>query len=432
MNRVYVMKIRLFTTSKITALALSFALLLPFASCQKYGPGGNDPALVRKVLILYADGYNNLPANMKDDIKDLGTSSPRDYLRDRYTVLVFKHLAVNYDYSKKVHPVLTELYKDADGHVITDTVKVYPDTMTTSSIFGLRQVMEDVKALYPAAEYGLVYSSHGTGWIPEEYYENYDPEQCVLSAAPCGAAASVTGRIDLLSAPEFKSMGCQAYYDGNKLRTKEIDIRKLQDAFPMHMRYIILDACLMGGIETAYQLRGVTDELVFSAAEVPSGGFDYKDLPARVLYSPVPDMKAVCDDFLKMYNNCTAALIKSSGLESLAAACKPLFAKYSDALGSLKASNVQGFYRGDHPWFFDLRDMLVKAKASDEELAALDSALAACVEYKVNSSPVMGIKIDSYCGLSMYMPSEGNAELDAYYEGYDWNADTELVRKIRE
>lgn len=419
--------------SKLLALCGALLLLLPCASCKKINQQENEPAKTRKVLLLYADGYNNLPGYMTDDVKDLGSAAPKEYLRDRYSVLVFKHFAEVtaglYDYRKKVHPVLTELYRDADGNVITDTVKIYPDTMTTSSIHGLREVLEDVKTMYPAVEYGLVYSSHGTGWVPEEYYDNYEIKNSSAHTAHEAAGhPSITGRIDLLYEPLVKSMGCQAYYDKNTLRTKEIDVRQLQNAFPMHLKYLILDACLMGGAETAYQLRHVTEKLIFSACEVPAGGFDYKNLPDRVLYPVVHDFKAVCDDYSKMHSSHTVALVDCASLEDLAAACRTLFGKYSSAMAGLKASDVQRFYRGYHPWYFDLRDMMVKAKASEEDLATLDEALSCCIEYKLNSNSFMGdISLKTYCGLSMYMPSVGNSELNSYYLGYDWNTVTDLI-----
>ena len=36
--------------------------------------------------------------------------------------------------------------------------------------------------------------------------------------------------------------------------------------------------------------------------------------------------------------------------------------------------------------------------------------------------------INTYCGLSMYLPCKGNAELDAFYKTLDWNIETKLVK----
>lgn len=414
-------------TLKKSSLAALLALAAVFlnVSCEKHGQGDNDPQHVRKVMLLYADGYNNLPEYMADDIRDLAGMAPKNYLRDRFSVLVFQHFSSNREYDIPTKSFLLELYRDNDGNAMTDTVKVYPDTMISSSVEGLYQVLSDVRKLYPASEYGLIYSSHGTGWVPEEYYDSYDPEIYVVAG---GDAHHVTGRIDLLSDPVFKSLGCQAYYQGSRLRTREIDVRRLQDAFPMHMKYIIFDACLMGGVETAFQLRSVADKIIFSAVEVPAGGFDYKNLPNRVLYPVIPDYNAVCDDFLLMHKTGTAALVDCECMNGLAAACGELFSKYAGAIAALERSDVQEFFRGEHPWYFDLRDILVKAGVTEQELAGFDKALAACVKHKVCSDSFYSIKLNTYCGLSMYLPSEGNSELDEFYKGYDWNAVTTLVK----
>ena len=76
---------------------------------------------------------------------------------------------------------------------------------------------------------------------------------------------------------------------------------------------------------------------------------------------------------------------------------------------------------------------LVKAGASEEEIARLDAALEDCVLYKAATPWFMkggedGFAINTHCGLSMYLPSMGTKFLDNYYKtNIAWNQATQLV-----
>ena len=51
-----------------------------------------------------------------------------------------------------------------------------------------------------------------------------------------------------------------------------IEIADLPGAIPMHLDFIIMDACLMGCVEVAYELRDKCDILIFSPTEILSSG----------------------------------------------------------------------------------------------------------------------------------------------------------------
>ena len=115
-------------------------------------------------------------------------------------------------------------------------------------------------------------------------------------------------------------------------------------------------------------------------------------------------------------------------MSSLAQTCSKLFAEYRETLSQLKESQVQRYYRGDYHWFFDLYDIIAKAGATDDELSELQEALDRCITYKSATPGFMGsFSIDTYSGLSMYLPSQGSVELDKYYRTLQWNKDTALV-----
>ncbi len=78
-----------------------------------------------------------------------------------------------------------------------------------------------------------------------------------------------------------------------------------------------------------------------------------------------------------------------------------------------------------------MRDIVAKAGASAEDLAALDEALEKAVVYKDHTEYFFSIPVldGTYSGLSMYLPAKGSDVLDRFYkENIDWNTATQLVK----
>ncbi len=76
---------------------------------------------------------------------------------------------------------------------------------------------------------------------------------------------------------------------------------------------------------------------------------------------------------------------------------------------------------------YDLEDILVQAGTSEKELADFRDALKDCVLCNYATPKFITITIRTHCGLSMYLPCNGEAKLDTYYRTLDWNLATELV-----
>ena len=216
-----------------------------------------------------------------------------------------------------------------------------------------------------------------------------------------------------------------------------MDIRDFAEAIPMKLDYLLFDACLMGGIEVAYELAGKCDRLGFSQAEVLAEGFNYTTISSHLLGNRnESDPLSVCKDYFTQYDvqegvyrSATISLIDCNNLEPLAETCSILFDKYSDKIHSLNASDVQRFYRGSKHWFYDLESILLNAGISDSELQELHSALNRCILYKGATPSFMNeFSIHTFSGFSMYLPSNGHDELDKYYKTLKWNKITGLVK----
>ena len=82
-------------------------------------------------------------------------------------------------------------------------------------------------------------------------------------------------------------------------------------------------------------------------------------------------------------------------------------------------------------FFDDFEDILVQAGISDSDKVQFESVLNSCIMYKAATEWFLqgsgGFKIDTFSGLSMYLPCNGSAYLNNFYRTLEWNKVTELV-----
>ena len=401
----------------------------------------------RNVLLLYSAGYNSISNYLAEDINDLLSGELPGQGRMDDVLLIYSHLTTARGaYNMPTSPVLTRVYKDFKNNIIKDTLVVYPEGTRSASALQLNQVLTYVRDNYPAKTYGMIFSSHATGYLPAGYYSNpkgyvYNPPAAVSSlAGGCGFAGPngvpyVEPEHDP-TLPMVKSIGQDQVGTYGNYLSYEIELGDFARALPMYMDYILFDACLMGGVEVAYELSGRCGLVGFSQTEVLAEGFDYKSLTSHLLCGGTPDPEAVCRDYFNQYDvqqginrSATISLVDCSRMEPLAQVCAGLFAKYRSAMALLRWIDVQRYYRSDYHWFYDLKDILIKAGANTEELSALDQAIQDCVVYGANTPEFMNsFKISVYSGFSMYLPCNGEPELDSYYRTLRWNVATGLVK----
>lgn len=355
-----------------------------------------------QVLIYYGMGYNDLQSNLRQNIKDLH----RDVLpalRNDKAILAFLHTpASSGNYTTPNPPVLMRIYRGRDGKPVCDTLKTYPDITVSASGESLRRVMNEIREEFPARRYGMVISSHGSGWLPPGYSNNKQP------------AAVGEQRV------------------GSEERW--IELPDLAAAIPYHLEYLILDTCLSGCVEVAWELRHVTDQLIVSPAEILRAGMGYSVLSWDVFAYEEPDFYTYCRQYFDYYNGNgggTIALVDSKQLEPLAEAFRDIIEAHRSALNySTLSRRVQPYFYSSTPltFFYDLRDLAAQLGASPDELARLDAALSAAVPVHYETDTFFDLRLERCCGLSVYLPAPSRPTLNAYYKTLDWNKVVGLVQ----
>ena len=361
----------------------------------------------QKVMILYSEGYNDLVSNLALNINQF-CQGDVPYFNERNVVLVYSHAAERRgDYTTETAPVLYRLYTHGDS-VCKDTLATFDPKANTLTPGFMRSVMETIARTFPSRHYGLVISSHGNGWIPSDYSgENLD-----MSIAPSWIGAQ---------------------YEGSYRNRKSLDISQLRDAIPFRLDYIAFDACLMGGVEVAYELKDLCDYIVASPTEVISDGFNYTNMASRLLGDGDPDLQGLCEDYFNMCANsdsyATIGLYDCSKMQALADVSKRIFAAHRDEVMLVNTWDVQSF-NYTFSYNYDFRDYVRALNASEEELQALDKVLAELVIYK-NSTPYFmstPIDPDRFSGIGTYIPTSGRPTLNSCFRETAWSEATGLLQ----
>lgn len=286
-------------------------------------------------------------------------------------------------------PYLTEIRWEG-GQAVAREVKRYAESNSADpEVF--RQVLTEIVHDYPADSYGLVVLSHGSGWLPSN---------------TLGNARSV-----------IQDNG------------KEMEIRDFVTALPVKMSFVIFDACLMGGVEVAYEFRDKADYLVISPAEVLVPGFVYTTMMKHLMQEQ-PDLTAVAREFYEYYDcregywrSATVSVIDVARMEKLAALCAELLlGKETERLTDLGC--IQRFGYGRDKLYFDLGDYLRLLFPQRE--ADIQQALDDCVLYKAHTPGYYSVAthsysdINAYSGLTVYIPQARYPYLNGQYRKMKW------------
>jgi len=394
-----------------------------------------EPMAIGKTVLVYMASDNNLSAESAEDVLELASGYvPEWFDQGRGDVLLI------YRHGYKANPHLIRMSL-RDGGVAMDTIVSYPaQNSCDGSTF--RKVMDDAFGQYPSDERGLIFSSHGTGWLPEGYYSNpvdYAPAQAGPSLS--GAEHGVSGSF-LIGLPVTEDpYAWMVKAIGHESDDSEMDIDTLKNSLLYHLDWFAMDCCLMGGVEVAYQLKDVCDYIIASQTEIMADGFPYYDL-MEIAFRNGSDaasrVKDMADLYFKHYDaktdtdqrSATISAVKCSELPALAASVKEILSaggkENTDTLlfsyGKLKY--VQRYFRYDKHWFYDLDDYISQVCPNNVLYSDFSRTLEDAVIYKNATLSFLpsygGFYITHFSGLSTYVPLPYNSYLREYYERLDW------------
>ncbi len=376
-----------------------------------------------KVLIYCALGYNNLSHDLLNNFDQIQEGILPGLWQDR-AILAFCHTAKGSNYNTPNPPQLIRIYRGPDGKARADTLKTYDNMAVAATKESLRSALTDIMQMFPANHYGMIVSSHGSGWIPGGYTSDSE-------------ASSVRERIPARDPawPATKAFCNHFSGSGSSVRIQWMESPEFVDALPMRFDYLILDACLMGGVEIAWDLKDLCRYLVFSPTEVMEYGMIYDTLSWDMLSGSEADLRTYCEEFYKYYSDMsgspygTITLVDCSRLEPLADAFGSIVEAHRADIGIGQLTSTQRYYYASSKlrFYYDLRDFVEKLGASAAEMARLDAALKDCVLYHAETPTFFDLPLERCCGLSTYIPDPRRTRLNAFYRELAWNRKVRLV-----
>lgn len=263
----------------------------------------------------------------------------------------------------------TMLYKLNDKTL--NLVNDYGVQDATSTKF-IKKSLQDIKDEFPAKEYGIVFWSHATAWLP-------------------GTIESKT-----------RSFGQD--------KGRECDIIQMANALPFYFDYIIFDACYMASLEVFYEFHHRTRYMLASPIVVPNEGIINQENLELLITSDFPiqtRLSQICDNYISKFNkNGENVSISLADLQSLKGFEKLSFKPTNTHLTHLAYPKFRNKYI-----FYDIK--AIKELLDSEQHIAFDSLYTSLLLYRRTS---IG---DS--GASVFIPNSGNEIYFDYYSKLQWN-----------
>lgn len=381
--------------NRILTILFATCLFCLLPSCHKNEP---ERAKIKRTLLIYAVASNNLSSYLGDDKNEMIQAAPNvDGLGKDVRVLLYSVPS-----QSAVEATLSELKKDSEGRWSFVTLKSYDRNTFSTDPVRMKEVYDDVRSLSPANKYGLIFWSHGTGWIP-----NFTDHDVPVSGMQ-------------------KSYGMDKYQNV----TDYCDLDELADAIPDRMfDYIWFDLCYMMGVEVVYQLRDKCDYIAGYPTEDWSMGMNYEStLP--MLAAPTPDLVGAAKSFFDYYNNqnlaVTVTVMATAGLEDVASVAAEVYAYGSRPTSAVGLQNYSRLKNGLYDFGQFTKSYLNNSDAKSDYLSTLfDEALdkvtlyAGCSRKDFNGTN-FAFDPELYSGLSCHFPGSASLRAEEYYRALDW------------
>ncbi len=373
---------------------------------------------------LYSDLKNNVDSICEGIVAKKGLNNSR--------VMVF--MSQNYRKS-----YLIDLQYDGNTKtVIRDTLKTY-DEATYTTAEGFAEILNEVKRRAEALNYSLIIGAHGCGWTYKSDWVHYP-----YMARP-NAGFAQKGSTNRPTATDNFS-GIQYGPDPNKpitrffgsvsLEENALDVPTLAEGIKLSgtkMQYILFDACYMGNVETAYELKDVTNFFIASSSEIMQYGLPYK-LLWNYLNSPTPSYSSIVSTSINFYKTAKApylniAAIDCRELDGLANIMKEINSKYTLS-ESIDPETIQRLDAFSPNLFYDMEAYVDSLYPSGYLLDQFKNQLKLTVKaaghtdyaYSALYHKETFIEIKNYCGLSISDPSQHSVAIKGREKTAWWKA----------
>lgn len=379
--------------AKILSISLFIALVIGLNSCKSDEPKPVEK--VQRTVLVYMIASNSLGSNgfADADFAEMAAGISNKPSNSRWIVYYASPV-------KTEDAVLFELTAEGRKQLNTYT---QGESATSSR---MSKVIDDMKQFAPADNYGLILWSHASGW-QQDGIDEYGTRSNDNLIQPMSFGVDFDKRMNVTNLAKA-------------LAGKGID-------------YVYFDACYMGTVEVAYELRNAVKYIVGSPAETPAPGMPYDQNLPLLLRGNKDDLIQAATNTFDYYNSkqlldersCTISVIDTDGLDELASATREIYKLTPLPHPGSKVTNYRGNTRQGYA--IDFAEY-VRALADEDNLTELrskfDLAMSKTVLY-CNATEKMWNKYPLYSsnGLSTYVFNYAKDFDDNGYPQLKWAQD---------
>ena len=408
-----------------TLFICSISLAMTFTSCSEEA-FDTDSVNKQTILVFYpwtgsksSTGLLGYLQNNIDSIcdgiidrKGLNNSRVLVFLSDKYNHSTLYDLQYNAT-TKSVDRVPLKEYEGA----------------SYASAEGIADIMNEVKTKASALNYALIVGVHGCGWTYASDWSRY----------PYYARPSVTRpRDNNFSGIQFgpdPNAPLTRFFGSVSLAENAMDISTLAEGIResgLKMQYILFDACYMSNIETAYELKDVTNYMIASGSEIMAAGLPYRSMWSY-LNSATPNYSGIVSTSVNFYKNssapfCNLAAIDCRQVEKLASVMKEINAQYQLS-ASVSLDSIQHLDGFRPNLFYDLETYVDSLHPSGYLLDQFKSQLKLTIKASDHTDEAYtciyssdSFKIKNYCGITISDPSQHSVAIKGREKTGWWKA----------
>ena len=314
-----------------------------------------------------------------------------------------------------------------------------------ASAEGIADIMNEVKTKASALNYALIVGVHGCGWTYASDWSKYPdyarpsvtrPSDSALNGYSA-AGYSATG-ISSFSGIQFgpdPNAPLTRFFGSVSLAENAMDISTLAEGIResgLKMQYILFDACYMSNIETAYELKDVTNYMIASGSEIMAAGLPYRSMWSY-LNSPTPNYSGIVSTSVNFYKNssapfCNLAAIDCRQVEKLAGVMKDINAE-NQLQASVNLDSIQHLDGFRPNLFYDLETYVDSLHPSGYLLDQFKSQLKLTIKASDHTDEAYtciyssdSFKIKNYCGITISDPSQHSVAIKGREKTGWWKA----------
>ena len=424
-----------------TLFICSISLAMTFTGCSEEA-FDTDSVNKQTILVFYpwtgSKSYTGLLGYLQNNIDSIcdGIIDRKGLNNSR--VLVF--LSNKYN-----HSMLYDLQYNATTKSVDRVPLKEYEGASYASAEGIADILNEVKTQASALNYALIVGAHGCGWTYASDWSKYPDYARPSVTRPSDSALngysatgySATG-ISSFSGIQFgpdPNAPLTRFFGSVSLAENAMDISTLAEGIResgLKMQYILFDACYMSNIETAYELKDVTNYMIASGSEIMAAGLPYRSMWSY-LNSPTPNYSGIVSTSVNFYKNssapfCNLAAIDCRQVEKLAGVMKDINAE-NQLQASVNLDSIQHLDGFRPNLFYDLETYVDSLHPSGYLLDQFKSQLKLTIKASDHTDEAYtciyssdSFKIKNYCGITISDPSQHSVAIKGREKTGWWKA----------